>query len=83
MLNAGSETTGIALTNCLYLLISNPHCLEKLRSEVDAAFADADDILPAFEKVRYLPYLKACIDESLRLHPPSATTTLRITPDQG
>lgn len=83
MLNAGSETTGIALTNCLYLLISNPRSLAQLRSEVDPAFASDGEVCPSFEKVRYLPYLKACIDEGLRLHPPSATTTPRITPPEG
>jgi cytochrome P450 len=81
MLNAGSETTGIALTNCLYLLIKHPHCLERLRREIDPIFEG--ELVPSFEKVRYLPYLKACIDESLRLHPPSATTTPRITPKEG
>jgi cytochrome P450 len=83
MLNAGSETTGIALTNCLFLLITNPDCLEKLRHEVEPVFEGSDAIVPPFEKVRYLPYLKACLDENLRLHPPSATTTPRITPKQG
>jgi cytochrome P450 len=85
MLNAGSETTGIALSNCLYHLIKNPKCFTKLREEVDQVFAAAgsNSPVPAFEKVRYLPYLKACLDENLRLNPPSATTTPRMTPPQG
>jgi cytochrome P450 len=82
MLNAGSDTTGIALTNCLYLLIKNPSCLQKLRSEVDEAFPE-DDIVAKYDRIKYLPYLKACLDESLRLHPPSATTTPRMTPQDG
>lgn len=83
MLNAGSETTGIALTNCLYLLLKNPVCLQRLRREVDQAFEDVENTVLPFEKVRYLPYLRACLDEGLRLHPPSATTTPRMTPSQG
>ncbi|CAL5871245.1 uncharacterized protein PFLUO_LOCUS5493 [Penicillium psychrofluorescens] len=82
MLDAGSDTTGISLTNCLYLLIKNPSCFQTLRSEVDKVL-DKNDTVAPYEKVRYLPYLKACLDEGLRLHPPSATTTPRMTPPQG
>ena len=87
MLNAGSETTGIALSNLLYLLVANPRALETLRSEVDEALGGLSQepavTVAPFERVRYLPYLKACIDEGLRLLPPSATTTPRYTPAEG
>lgn len=84
MLNAGSETTGIALSNLLYLLITNPKSLERLRVEVEEAFKEIGNVKVAtFAEVRYLPYLKACIDEGLRLLPPSATTTPRYTPPTG
>lgn len=64
MLNAGSETTGIALSNLLYLLIVNPNALERLRREVDEALDGIEDTKVApFARIRYLPYLKACIDE--------------------
>ncbi|KAF2494117.1 cytochrome P450 monooxygenase [Lophium mytilinum] len=84
MLNAGSETTGISLSNLLYLLIVNPKALERLRQEVDEALSGLEDVKVApFDSIRYLPYLKACIDEGLRLHPPSVTTTPRITAPSG
>jgi cytochrome P450 len=84
MLNAGSETTGIALSNLVYLLAANPHVLKRLREEVDEAMSGIEhEKVAPFERVRYLPYLKACIDEGLRLLPPSATTTPRYTPPSG
>lgn len=82
MINAGSETTGIALSNLLYLLIRHPQCLRRLQEEVDEALRGIEGPAP-FEKVRYLPYLKAYIDESLRLHPLSSTSTQRMTPPSG
>ncbi|KAE8316641.1 cytochrome P450 [Aspergillus transmontanensis] len=67
LLDAGPETTAIALTHLLYYLIKNPDCFVKLRKEVSGAIA-GDKVAP-YAKVRCLPYLKACIEESLRLSP--------------
>ncbi|KAK9857733.1 hypothetical protein MYU51_019929 [Penicillium brevicompactum] len=66
-LDAGSDTTAIALTNVLYYL---PH-------QEPAIFANAQD------GVRNLPYLKACLDESLRLSPPVSRGLERKTPPEG
>jgi hypothetical protein len=56
ILNAGSDSTGIAMTNTIYSLIQNPHALAKLCKEIDEAFPDRDAI-PMHEQVRLLPYL--------------------------
>ncbi|KAG7038484.1 benzoate 4-monooxygenase cytochrome P450 [Colletotrichum scovillei] len=49
MLNAGSDTTGIALTNVLYWLLKNPRCFNLLRSELDSVL-DKIEGVPAYDK---------------------------------
>ncbi|KAI0973723.1 cytochrome P450 [Xylaria arbuscula] len=82
MMNAGSVTTAIALTNCLYELLKHPQVLSRLSEEVDAAL-DPDEIVAPYSKVKNLPYLKACLDESLRLQPPTPHGLPRTTPPEG
>lgn len=82
MLNAGSDTTGIALTNVLYWLLKNKSCFFKLRAELDSVL-DRDEAVAAYDKVKHLPYLRACLDESLRLTPPNTMSVSRLTPPQG
>ncbi|KAJ5369769.1 benzoate 4-monooxygenase cytochrome P450 [Penicillium cataractarum] len=81
LLDAGSDTTAIALTNVLYYLIKHPAALSKLRMEVDGALSGGK--VAPFTKVKSLPYLKACLDESLRLSPPVPRGLERKTPPEG
>lgn len=81
-MNAGSDTTAIALTNVLYYLLKNTSTLAKLREEVASALSDEDGTVP-YAKVKNLPYLKACSDESLRISPPVSFGLLRKTPLEG
>ena len=82
MMNAGSTTTAIALANVMYQLLRNPKCLQRLREELDSVL-DEDDVVAPYEKVKYLPYLRACLDESLRLWPPTSHGLPRMTPAEG
>lgn len=82
MMNAGSVTTAIAITNVMYQLLRNPRCLAKLREEVDAVL-DEDDVIADYDKVKHLPYLRACLDESLRIFPPTSHGLPRETPAEG
>src|SRR6478752_2729480 len=82
IIDAGAETTAIALTHILQLLISHPKQLEKLRQEV-AGIMEEDDVIAPFGKVKDLPYLKACLDEGLRLIPPVSSGLPRRTPPEG
>ena len=68
MLIAGHETTAAVLTWTLFSLVTNPEKMQKAREEVDAAVGDAP---PATVEdiARNLPYLRACLAESLRLYP--------------
>ncbi|KAI9146737.1 NADPH--cytochrome P450 reductase [Paramyrothecium foliicola] len=82
MMNAGSVTTAIAITNVIYQLLRNPETLEKVRREVDDAL-EPDEIIAPYDKVKHLPYLRACLDESLRLFPPTPQGLGRKTPPEG
>jgi len=82
MINAGSVTTSIAMTNVLYQLLKNPESLRKLREEVDAVL-DPDEVVAPYDKVKHLPYLRACLDESLRLFPPTSHGLPREVPPEG
>ncbi|KAL4919527.1 cytochrome P450 [Aspergillus aurantiobrunneus] len=69
MMNAGSDTTAISLRNVLFFLLKNPRCMGRLREELDEVL-DEDEVVAPYSKVKHLPYLRACIDESLRMLPP-------------
>ncbi|KAL4915002.1 cytochrome P450 [Aspergillus aurantiobrunneus] len=81
-INAGSDTTAIALTQVLEFLLQHPECLCQLREEVDSVL-DEDEVVAAYDKVKNLPYLRACLDEALRLFPPTSAGLPRRTPPEG
>lgn len=94
MLNAGSVTTAIAIANVTYQLIKHPGCMAKLLEEIDNALEDEDEDededgdgsgsdVVAYDRVKHLPYLRACLDESLRLYSPTPQALPRKTPPQG
>ncbi|KAJ9611875.1 hypothetical protein H2204_015117 [Knufia peltigerae] len=82
MMNAGSTTTAIALANVLYHLLKHPQVLAKLRLEVDAVL-EPDEVVAPYNKVKNLPYLRACLDESLRIFSPTTHNLGRKTPPDG
>ncbi|KAL8811334.1 MAG: hypothetical protein Q9223_007554, partial [Gallowayella weberi] len=78
LLIAGSETTSTAVTAATYYLLQNPEMLLRAQTEVRLAFQKAEDItLRAVSTPGLLPYLEAVIKESLRCHPPIASTLPR------
>lgn len=81
MMNAGTDTTTAALTNSIYLLYKHPEVLAKLREELDAATGTAE--VPSYEELTNLPYLRACIEESLRVRPASSMGLPRVVPKGG
>jgi cytochrome P450 len=82
MMNAGTDTTTAALTNTLYLLTKKPAVLTKLRAEISTAVPE-DVVVPSYDCLSNLPYLRACIEESLRLRPASSFGLPRVVPKGG
>ncbi|KAH6677108.1 benzoate 4-monooxygenase cytochrome P450 [Halenospora varia] len=72
---AGSDGVGITLSACLFYLLDNPATMSKLISEIRSAFSSSNDIRNP--KLGALPYLNACIEETLRLNPPKASSLPR------
>ena len=66
VIGAGTLTTSITLSACLVYLLGSPSCLQKLKTELAAAIPDPC-INPDIRTLEQLQYLKACIQESLRL----------------
>ncbi|KXJ85126.1 cytochrome P450 [Microdochium bolleyi] len=83
---AGSDTTGISLSACIFYLLKNPACLEELRQEVDAiqnTCEVADRGYIRFSSAQKMPYMQAVIKEAPRLHPAVALPLERIVPAGG
>ncbi|XP_055595528.1 cytochrome P450 CYP12A2-like [Uranotaenia lowii] len=68
MMQAGIDTTSAATTGILFSLATNLDKQNKLREELRTIMPTKDSPLTT-ENMRNLPYLRACIKESLRLVP--------------
>lgn len=73
---AGADTSSTALAAIFYYLSQNRRVYRRLRKEVRDAFEHEDEIKsgPILGK---LSYLRACIDESLRMSPPAGSSLFR------
>jgi cytochrome P450 len=78
---AGSETTATLLSAATFFLLTHPEKLAKLTGEIRSSFTDEKDI--NFVTVNGLRYMSACIDESLRMHPPVPGLLPRTVPIGG
>ena len=75
MLLAGEDTTANTLAWMIYLLIRHPEALRRAREEVDGKNAEK------YEDVSALPYVDACINETMRLKPVAPILMLEPTRD--
>ncbi|KAI8631877.1 averantin oxidoreductase [Xylariaceae sp. FL1651] len=78
---AGSETTATLLAGLTWLLLKHPRVLGKLTSEIRTAFQSADEI--NIGRLNNCKYLLACVEEALRIYPPSSQPHHRIVPPNG
>ncbi|NWU03729.1 CP24A protein, partial [Urocynchramus pylzowi] len=62
---AGVETTANSLLWALYNLSRNPHVQQKLFQEIQRVLGAQKS--PSAESLRNMPYLKACLKESMRM----------------
>ena len=66
---AGSDTVATALTATLFYCLHYPPALSRLQEEIRSVFADVDEIRSS-QRLDSCHYLRACINEAMRLSPP-------------
>jgi cytochrome P450 len=69
LIAAGSDTSSTAMSALLFYLTRHPDKLSKLITELKSHFPTVDDIHSGPELTACV-YLRACIDEALRIAPP-------------
>ncbi|CAK3936056.1 Pisatin demethylase [Lecanosticta acicola] len=83
---AGSDSTTDVLRSTVFLLAGNPPAYIKLRDEIDTAVKAgvvAPGLVIKYTEARKLPYLRACILESLRLFSPLFGLKSKSAPEGG
>jgi cytochrome P450 len=82
---AGVETTAITI-GVLINMISHPDCQRKVHAEIDEARREGK-LTQGVPKIRdiqdHLPYLDACLKESMRLHHVIGVPLPRVVPEGG
>ncbi|KAL5341118.1 cytochrome P450 [Aspergillus crustosus] len=84
---AGSDSTAVVLRTIWYNLLAHPSTLHRLRGELLIAASKQPDgftkPFPTWKEVSDLPYLDACVNEGVRLHPPFCLPFERVVPKGG
>lgn len=78
---AGYQTTATTLAATFYHVLRYPDAYDRLCAEVRSNFASEADIIG--ERLARLPFLNACIRETLRLLPPANGKTAQRTAPSG
>ncbi|KAF2795008.1 cytochrome P450 [Melanomma pulvis-pyrius CBS 109.77] len=74
----GYDPTSVAIYMMFFFMLQNPEVIEPLKDEIRRSFRTYEDI--DFETLRTLPWINACMEETLRL---SASATHHSLPRQS
>lgn len=83
LLVAGSDTSATTIAASIFYLLRHPSVLQTLRKELHQSFGGLNEINYAGTQLANLPYLRACIDEALRLNPPVGSVLGRMVTEPG
>ena len=72
MQSAGSDTTSTCLSSFFFHITRFPYAYKKITTEIRSAFQNVEEIRTG-PKLTACQYLRACIDESMRIGPPGTS----------
>ncbi|RDA84369.1 hypothetical protein CP532_2590 [Ophiocordyceps camponoti-leonardi (nom. inval.)] len=75
---AGGDTAATALSGLFFYLAQNRKAYDTLAEEVRGRFKEKAEI--GFRSCATLPFLNACVQETMRLYPPSPEIPTRVSP---
>lgn len=75
-LAAGGDTVATGMTAAFWYLSRNPACYSRLANEIRSTFSHGDEIQNG-PRLASCHYLRACIDEALRMSPPISANLWR------
>lgn len=81
IVGGGAETTSTNLSSTIYHLCTTPRVMQKLKEQIRSDFKSSDEI--TLRATAAMPYLKATVDEALRIFPVASFITPRVTPKEG
>ncbi|KAI0388594.1 cytochrome P450 [Xylariaceae sp. FL0594] len=73
---AGGDSAATAMASVFFYLSRYPECYDRLASEIRGAFPSGEDIRTG-PQLSGCVYLRACVDEAMRMSPPTPTTLWR------
>ena len=82
---AGVETTAIVVSTFIVNVLSHRGCQDRIHKEIDSARkAGTLSNPPKLRELKeHLPYMNACLNESMRLHAVVGMPLVRVVPDGG
>lgn len=81
LMMAGSDASSSSLTATIFYLVQHPTVLEKLQADLRASFPTLPSVQPVAAENH--KYLRACMDEAMRLSPPAPTNIPRVVGQGG
>ncbi|XP_061722208.1 cytochrome P450 6B2-like [Cydia pomonella] len=77
---AGFETSSTTLSMCLYELAKNKEAQARTHEEIDEYLKKTDGKI-TYESITEMPYLMACMEETIRLYPVLGVITREVMAD--
>ncbi|KNG84868.1 cytochrome P450 monooxygenase [Aspergillus nomiae NRRL 13137] len=81
MMMAGSETTATLLSGCTFFVLKDPEIYKEISFQIRHRFSSPSEI--TFSSLSSIPYLRAVLQETLRMYPPLPLGMPRLVPGGG